>query len=70
LLRTLLLGPFLSKTFCFIVGLITSLRIECIKGLFLKEKVIELDKIKKTGDWGRSGNNNLRVLRDIVIVYR
>jgi hypothetical protein len=46
LLRTLLAGPSPSKTSCFIAGSITSLRIEYIKGLFLKEKVVELDKME------------------------
>jgi hypothetical protein len=46
LLRTLLISPFLFKTSCFIVGFITSLRIKYIKGLFLKEKVVKLDKIE------------------------
>jgi hypothetical protein len=46
LLRTLLAGLSLSKTSCFIIGSITSLRIEYIKGLSLKEKVVELNKIE------------------------
>jgi hypothetical protein len=46
LLGTLLVGLSLFKTFCFIIGSITSLRIEYIKGLSLKKKVVELDKIE------------------------
>jgi hypothetical protein len=46
LLRTFLASLSLSKTSCFIVGSITSLKIEYIKGLSLKEKVVELDKME------------------------
>jgi hypothetical protein len=46
LLGTLLVGLFLFKTSCFMAGFITSLRIEYIKGLSLKEKVVELNKME------------------------
>jgi hypothetical protein len=49
---------------------ITFLRIKYIKILSLKEKVIELNKIKRAGEYNYSSNNNLRVLRDILIVRK
>jgi hypothetical protein len=70
LLGTLSLILLLSKTSYFIVGSITSLRIEYAKGLSLKEKVIELDKIERVGKEDRPCNGDLRVLRDILLVCR
>jgi hypothetical protein len=46
LLKTLLISLSLFKTPCFIIGFITSLQIKYTKGLSLKEKVIELNKIE------------------------
>ena len=51
-------------------GSITSLRIECAKGLSLKEKVVESDEIEQAGKGDRSGDGDLRVLRDILIARR
>ena len=70
LLETLLPTPLLSKTSCFIVGFITSLRIEYVKGLSLKEKIVELDKMERVGKEDRPCDSNLRVLRDILSVCR
>jgi hypothetical protein len=70
LLGTLLPTLLLSKTSCFIVSSITSLRIEYIKGLSLKEKIVELDKIERVGKEDRLYNSNLRVLRNILLVCR
>jgi hypothetical protein len=70
LLRTLLPTLLLFKTFCFIVGSITSLRIEYIKGLSLKEKVVELNKIERVGKEDCPYNSDLRVLRDMLSVCR
>jgi hypothetical protein len=46
LLRTLPVGPSPSKTSYFIAGSITSSRIEYIKELSSKEKVVELNEIE------------------------
>jgi hypothetical protein len=52
------------------VGSITSLRIERIKGSSLKEKVVESDEIERAGDRDRSSDGDLRVLRDMLIIRR
>jgi hypothetical protein len=70
LLKTLLLALLLFKTFCFIVGFITFLRIKYIKGLFLKKKVIKLNKIKRVSKKDYLYNNNLKVLRNILLVRK
>ena len=70
LLGTLSLILLLSKTSYFIVGSITSLRIEYIKGLSLKEKVVELNKIERVGKEDCPYNSDLRVLRDMLSVCR
>jgi hypothetical protein len=70
LLKTLYIGLLLFKTSYLIIGFITPLRIKYIKRLSLKKKVIELDKIKRAGDRNYFNNSNLRLLRDILIVYR
>jgi hypothetical protein len=49
LLETLLPTPSSSKTSCFIVGSITSLRIKYAKRLSSEEKVVESDEIEKAG---------------------
>jgi hypothetical protein len=68
--RTLSICLSLSKTSYFIKGSITSSRIKYIKGLSLKEKVVESDKMERTGDRDYSGDGDLRVLRDMLIVRR
>jgi hypothetical protein len=60
----------LSKTSCFIVGSITSSRIEYTKGSSLKEKVIESDEIERAGEEDRPHDGDLRVLRDMLSVHR
>ena len=51
-------------------GSITSSRIECAKGSSSKEKVVESDEIERAGDRDRSGDGDLRVLRDMLTVRR
>jgi hypothetical protein len=70
LLGTLPLALLLFKTSYFIIGSITSLRIKYTKGLFLKEKVIKLNKIEKVSKEDYPYNNNLRVLRDMLLVCK
>jgi hypothetical protein len=53
LLGTLFIGLSPYNSFCLIVGSITSLRIKYIKGLSLKEKVVELDEIERAGERDR-----------------
>jgi hypothetical protein len=70
LLRTLPPALLLFKTSCFIISSITSLRIKYIKGLSLKEKIIKLNKIEKVGKEDYPYNNNLKILRNILLVYK
>jgi hypothetical protein len=70
LLRTLLPTPLPFKTSCFIIGFITSLRIKYTKGLSLKEKVVESDKMERVDKEDCPYNSNLRVLRDILLVCK
>jgi hypothetical protein len=51
-------------------GSITSSRIECAKGSSSKEKVVESDEMEQAGEGDRSGDGDLRVLRDILTVRR
>jgi hypothetical protein len=41
-----------------------------VKGLSLKEKVVKSDKIERAEDRDCSGDGDLRVLRDMLIVCR